>query len=205
MRIESVAAVLIHTMSPRAADSPTNPSDSPDGGSSSILTPSRPQTGLQWIRLVGNVMNLTTLFGLAVGAIGGATFRWGPRGLILGEGYRFDFPVAGAFTIGSVSTTARDWESLLTGLPTLLTHEERHTWQYLYCLGLPFYLFYAIGMGWSWLRTGDRASRNFFERQAGLRDGGYPDLPTRSIGAGFRALIALVARRINRSRQIKNG
>jgi len=194
-------------MSPHAADSAADSGagESASSETASTLAPSRPQTGWQWIRLIGNVVNLTTLFGLAAGAIGGARFRWGPRGLILGEGYRFDFPVAGAFTIGNVSTTARDWESLITGLPTLLTHEERHTWQYLYCLGLPFYLFYATCMGWSWLRTGDRASRNFFERRAGLSDGGYPDLPTRSIGAGFRALFALVADRIDRALRIKNG
>jgi hypothetical protein len=187
-------------MSPRAADSPASSSA---GDPATVLAASRPQSAGQWIRLLGNVVNLTTPLGLAVGALGGATFRWGPRGLILGEGYRFDFPVAGAFTIGNVSTTARDWESLIKGLPTLLTHEERHTWQYLYCLGLPFYLLYAICMGWSWLRTGDRASRNFFERQAGLRDGGYPDLPTRSFGAGFRALINLAG--INRRHRIENG
>jgi hypothetical protein len=192
-------------MSPRAADSARNPPSSPAGGPISTLAPSRPQTAWQWVRLVGNVVNLTTLLGLAAGAIGGARFRWGPRGLILGEGYRFRFPVAGAFTIGNVSTTARDWESLINGLPTLLTHEERHTWQYLYCLGLPFYLFYSICMGWSWLRTGDRAARNFFERRAGLRDGGYLDLPTRSIGAGIHALFQLMVRRSNRPGHIKNG
>ena len=175
-------------MSPRAADS-TSDRPASSGPAPSGLAPSGPQAPLQWLRLVGNLVNLSTLLGLAIGAIGGAHFRRGPRGLILGEGYRFRFPVAGAFTIGNVSTTARDWDTLLAGLPTLLTHEERHTWQYLYCLGLPFYPLYSVFMGWSWLRTGDRASRNFFERQAGLALGGYADLPTRSIGAGFRALI----------------
>jgi hypothetical protein len=173
-------------MSPRAAESPL------------ILAPSRPQTGWQWVRLIGNLLNLTTLAGLAVAAIGGSKFRWGPRGLILAEHYRFRFPVAGAFTIGNVCATARDWDTLLGELPTLFTHEERHTWQYLYCLGLPFYPLYAICMGWSWLRTGDRASRNFFERRAGLADGGYPDLPVRSIAAGLRALVRLVVRRLSR-------
>ena len=59
-------------------------------------------------------------------------------------------------------------------------------------------MLYAIFMGWSWLRTGDRAARNAFERLAGLADGGYRDLPTRSIGAGFRALAQLVFRRRRR-------
>ena len=53
-------------------------------------------------------------------------------------------------------------------------------------------------MGWSWLRTGDRAARNFFERQAGLADGGYRDLPTRSVGTGLRALVNLLVRPLNR-------
>ena len=57
-------------------------------------------------------------------------------------------------------------------------------------------------MGWSWLRTGDRASRNFFERQAGLADGGYRDLPTRSVIVGLRALVHLVVRRVDRTRQV---
>jgi hypothetical protein len=159
---------------------------------------SRPQTGWQWVRLVGNVLNLSTPFGLAVGVIGGATFRRGPRGLILGEDYRFSFPIAGAFTVGNVVITARNWDTLLSELPTLLTHEERHTWQYLYCLGLPYYLPYAACLGWSWLRTGDRASRNFFERQAGLADGGYRELPVRSVPQGLGALLRLLARPLNR-------
>ena len=39
------------------------------------------------------------------------------------------------------------------------------------------------------LRTGDRAARNFFERKAGLADGGYPDKPVRPIGENIRAVI----------------
>jgi hypothetical protein len=34
---------------------------------------------------------------------------------------------------------------------------------------------YAVAAGWSWLRSGDAASRNPFERLAGLADGGYRD------------------------------
>jgi len=34
-----------------------------------------------------------------------------------------------------------------------------------------------VMMGWSVLRTGNRAARNAFERHAGLAAGGYPDLP----------------------------
>src|SRR6187200_1884408 len=66
----------------------------------------RPETGWQWVRLVGNFANLTTPLGLAVAGMGGATIKRGPRGLFLGEGYRFGFPVAGAFTVGNVITTS---------------------------------------------------------------------------------------------------
>jgi hypothetical protein len=152
------------------------------------VEPGWPETGWQWLRFVGNIVNLTTPAGLLAGLIGRAQLRRGPRGLILGEGYQLKFPVAGAFTIGNVITTGTTWEEKLEELPGLMQHEEGHTWQYLYCLGLPFYLAYGICMAWSVLRTGDRAARNFFERQAGLTIGGYPDLPTRPIGAGIAAL-----------------
>jgi hypothetical protein len=58
------------------------------------------------------------------------------------------------------------------------THEERHTWQYMVC-GTLFMPLYVSAMGWSWVRTGDRAAHNLFERSAGLADGGYQDVPIR--------------------------
>ena len=141
-----------------------------------------PLTAWQWVRLIGNMVNLTTPIGLLVAVIGGARIRRGPRGLFVGEGYRLKFPVASAFTIGSVITTTRTWQELLRHNPQLFEHEERHTWQYLYCLGLPFYPAYGLCLVWSMLRTGDRAARNFFERNAGLASGGYRDKPIRPIG-----------------------
>ena len=152
------------------------------------LRPSGPQSALQWLRFTGNMINLSTPGGLAVAALGGARIRRGPRGLFLCEGYRLKFPIAGAFTIGNVITTPATWEEKLRRYPQLLRHEEGHTWQYLYCMGLPYYLAYSILMGWSWLRTGDRAARNFFERQAGLQAGGYRDLPLRPVREGFAAI-----------------
>jgi hypothetical protein len=151
------------------------------------VKPEWPTTGWQWVRFVGNFANLSTPLGLAVAGMGGATIKRGPRGLFLGEGYRFSFPVAGAFTVGNVITTGSTWEEMLSRNPSLIKHEEAHTWQYLYCLGLPYYIPYVIFMGWSVLRTGDRAARNFFERQAGLRIGGYIDYPVRPIGESIRA------------------
>jgi hypothetical protein len=158
------------------------------------VTPATPLTGWQWFRLVGNLANLTTPAGLLVARVGGAKVRRGPRGLFVGEGYRLKFPVASAFTIGSVITTPRTWEELLRQNPRLFEHEERHTWQYLYCIGLPFYLAYGVCLAWSMLRTGDRAARNFFERQAGLVDGGYRDVPVRPVGENIRAMIGMLGR-----------
>ena len=151
--------------------------------------PGWPTTGWQWVRLIGNFINLTTPLGLGVAVIGRAEIRRGPRGLFLCEGYRLKFPIANAFTVGSVLTTVQTWDEVLRRQPRLLEHEENHTWQYLYCLGLPFYPAYAICMGWSILRTHDRAARNFFERQAGLAIGGYRDVPVKPFGEAVRALI----------------
>ena len=64
------------------------------------VKPGWPATGWQWVRFVGNYVNLSTILGLGVAKLGRATIRRGPRGLYLGEGYHFKFPVAGAFTIG---------------------------------------------------------------------------------------------------------
>ena len=159
--------------------------------------PSGPASGWDWVRLVGNVVNLTTPAGLLVAKIGRAQIHRGPRGLFLCEGYRLKFPVAGAFTIGSVITTGSTWEAMLSRFPSLLAHEEKHTWQYVFCVGLPFYPLYGACMLWSVLRTGDRAAQNFFERQAGLAAGGYVDRPVRPVGENLRALLG--KRRICRS------
>jgi hypothetical protein len=153
------------------------------------VKPGWPTTGLQWLRFGGNFINLSTIVGLIVARIGHATIKRGPRGLLLGEGYRLKFPIAGAFTIGNVVTTTSTWDQMLNAYPHLIKHEEGHTWQYLYCLGLPYYIPYVIFMGWSVLRTGDRAARNFFERQAGLAIGGYTDYPVRPIGQGIRDIV----------------
>ena len=148
-----------------------------------------PQTAAQWLRWGGNLVNLSTPLGLTVAAIGRAKTKRGAGGLILAEGYRLPFPIAGAFTIGNVITTASSWDVMLSRYPDLLRHEERHTWQYLYCGGLLFYPLYAVSMAWSMLRTGDRAARNVFERQAGLGLGGYQDQPTRPLAVGLAALV----------------
>lgn len=161
------------------------------------MEPGWPRTPLQWLRAVGNLVNLSTLFGLLIAAIGRVRLRRGPGGLLLGEGYRFRFPVASAFTVGNVIITDATWAQRLQENPTLLRHEERHTWQYLCCIGFPFYVLYGIFTGWSWLRTGDRAARNWFERLADLADGGYTDYPVRSLTEGVRAVLGKL--RLSRS------
>ncbi|MDO4784383.1 MAG: hypothetical protein Q3997_04785 [Propionibacteriaceae bacterium] len=145
------------------------------------------------IRSLANLANLSTPLGLAIGLIGRCGFRRGPGGLVIAENYRLRFPIAGAFTVGNVVLVpGRTLAELEASSPGVTGHEDAHAWQYAYCLGLPFLPAYAIAMGWSWLRTGDRAAANFFERQAGLDSGGYAHLPTRP---AKEALAALFRRR----------
>lgn len=137
-----------------------------------------------------NWVNGSTALGLAIAGLGRARVARGPRGLYLADRYRFDFPVAGAFTVGNVVLTKSDWHELQQTRPELLEHEEQHSWQYLVCGGLPFLPLYGAALAWSWLRTGDLASRNVFERNAGLAMGGYHEHSVRSLGAAVRSLRA---------------
>lgn len=127
----------------------------------------------QRLRFIGNWINLSTPVGLLMSRLGGARIRHGARGLYLAEGYRFGFPVAPAFTIGNVVITGHSWDELLAGRPKLLLHEERHSWQYLICGGLPFFPLYGLAMLWSYASTHSVALGNAFERDAGLAEGGY--------------------------------
>jgi hypothetical protein len=124
------------------------------------------------VRQVVNLANGSTLLGLGVAYVGHATLARGPRGLLLATGYRIGFPVASAFTVGDVVLT-RHGPGWLEARPRLLAHEERHSWQYVACLGLPMLPLYALAAGWSWLRGGGAGLHNAFERLAGLEDGGY--------------------------------
>ena len=146
-----------------------------------------PLTPAELRRRRANRLNLSTPFGLLVVRLGGARRRPGPYGLVLAEGYRFRFPVAGAFTVGDVVVTAHSFDALLRRTPDLLRHEELHARQYARCLGLPYLGLYVLAMGWSVLRTGDRASGNVFERRAGLAAGGYVERPVRSLRRRRRA------------------
>ncbi|MDE9367537.1 hypothetical protein PZ938_18110 [Luteipulveratus sp. YIM 133132] len=152
------------------------------------LLPSERLTSGQRVRSALNWANGSTLFGLAVAALGHSRVRQGPRGLWLADRYAYGFPIAGAFTVGNVLITRHDWTVRVEQYPDLLAHEERHSWQYVWCGGLPFIPLYLAAMGWSALRTGDRAARNLFERHAGLASGGYVDAPVRTWSASVRAL-----------------
>ncbi|HEY3006356.1 MAG TPA: hypothetical protein VGJ44_28675 [Kribbellaceae bacterium] len=144
--------------------------------------------GWQRFKQVVNLLNLTTLAGFGVAMIGRAKLSRGPRGLLFATGYKLGFPIAGAFTIGNVLLTKHD-RDYFDGSPDLVRHEERHSWQYLCLLGAPFWPLYALCAGWSWLRTGDFASRNLFERMAGLVDGGYDEHPPRSPLTALRTVL----------------
>src|SRR4051794_8676659 len=145
------------------------------------VTPRRPLPRRHQLRRLGNLVNLSTPLGLGVARVGGATVRSGPRGLLLGEGYRLPFPVAAAFTVGDVLISPRSWDELERSRPGLLAHEEAHAWQWFWCGGLPFLPAYGLCLVWSLLRTGDLAAANAFERRAGLAAGGYPEVLPRRI------------------------
>lgn len=147
------------------------------------LVPSVGLTPAQRLRSLANWMNGSTALGLMVAAAGRCRIRRGPRDLWLADAYRFAFPRAGAFSVGNVLITADAWSARVEAFPDLLAHEERHTWQYVLCGGLPFLPLYGAATAWSVLRTGDRAARNVFERRAGLVAGGYADVPVRSLAA----------------------
>lgn len=131
------------------------------------------------VRRLANRVNLATPLGLAIARAGGAALRPGPRGLLLAEGYRWPFPVAGAFTIGNVVLSRHRLADLEQWCPGVLRHEDEHAWQWAACLGLPFLPLYAAASALSWVASGDRAAYNPFERAAGLALGGYADRPLR--------------------------
>jgi hypothetical protein len=129
------------------------------------------------VRLVMNVVNLSTPLGLTVAFAGRAHLRWGPDGLVLATGFRIRTH-APAFTIGNVLVARMDEPSLLAR-PRLIAHEARHATQYACCLGIPMLPLYAVAAGASWAWARDFSSYNPFERLAGLEDGGYPPVRPR--------------------------
>lgn len=131
--------------------------------------PSSPVRALNWL-------NLSTPCGLLLARLKGCAVSRGPHGLLLAEGFTGSLPRARAFTVGSVVFLRG---SRTQATEALLAHESRHALQYAASLGLPFLPLYFTAAAWSLLRTGDPASRNVFERSAGLSDGGYRERPPR--------------------------
>lgn len=123
------------------------------------------------VRQVANWANLSTPLGLLVARVGRARTAVGPDGLVLAHGYQLRVPSAPAFTVGNVVVTRVD--DVLARRPRLLVHESRHATQYAVCLGPLLIPLYGLAALWSWLRAGDPATYNVFERLAGLEDGGY--------------------------------
>lgn len=143
-----------------------------------------------------NWINLSTPCGLAVAALSGCRVSPGPYGILLAEGYRRRLPRARAFTVGSVVLLRGSVpRSAPPAFLRLLEHEARHTRQYAACLGLPFLPAYLMAAGYSLLRTGDPASRNPFERGAGLAAGGYRERPVRPLTASVRAVVTSIGSR----------
>lgn len=163
-------------------------------------TPPEEVTPATRARHILNWINLSTPLGLAVARAGGADVRRGPDLLYLADHYRWAFPTGSAFTVGDVIISRHDLRELVGRRPHLIEHEAAHSKQWMACLGLPFLPLYAVSMGWSWLRTGDRAARSFFERQADLAKGGYQDVPVRPIGPAVGAALGRAFARVTGGR-----
>ena len=146
----------------------------PVAGSGAVIATLVPATTARGVvRAAANLLNGATPLGLLASWVGGARLVAGPDRLLLAGGYRLPFPAAAAFTVGNVVVSRLPAEELATR-GTLLRHEARHATQWALLLGLPFLPAYLVASGWSWLRTGDPATANVFERRAGLAAGGYP-------------------------------
>jgi hypothetical protein len=129
------------------------------------------------LRLAVNLVNGSTLSGLAVARLGRARLSAScPGGLLTATGYGLPVPSAPAFTLGNVIITRRPW---IDQESNLFRHEARHATQYAWCGGLLMLPCYFAAAGVSWLLSGDVGAWNPFERLAGLADGGYRDRPLR--------------------------
>ena len=128
------------------------------------------------LRLALNLVNGSTLSGLAVARLGRARLAGYPGGLLAGTGYRLPVPSAPAFTLGNVIITRRP---SIDPEGNLFRHEARHATQYAWCGGVLMLPSYFAAAGVSWLLSGDVGAWNPFERLAGLADGGYRDRPLR--------------------------
>ncbi len=132
------------------------------------------------LRSAVNWGNLSTPSGLLLARLGADRPRRARAGLWLVHDYRLTLPRGPAFALGSVillraPLPGPGHDPVGSVSRRLLDHEERHTTQYAWCGGVLMPVVYLGAAGWSWVRTGDFASRNVFERRAGLGDGGYTE------------------------------
>jgi hypothetical protein len=128
------------------------------------------------VRQAVNLANGSTLAGLGVAVIGGATIARSAEGLFTATRYRLPVPPAPAFCLGNVIVTRGD---VMDPGSRVFCHEARHATQFAWCGGVVMIPFYLAAAGVSWALTGDFGARNVFERLAGLADGGYADKPLR--------------------------
>jgi len=128
-------------------------------------------------REVVNWLTLSTPLGLLIAGAGRARLYRVGGGMYLADKCALMLPDAGAFTVGNV-VIANDFATLRRSYPQVLDHEAAHAsqWALLGPLFLPVYLAWTA---WSLWRTGDRWSRNYLERWAGLARGGYVESPIR--------------------------
>ena len=146
----------------------------PDARSGEGRTPgARPSS--RPLRQVWNLVNLSTVLGLVAAVVLRCPLTPAPHGLVQARDYPLAFPDGAAFTVGNVVFTRPG----LRMTEDLWRHEAGHAAQYAGMLGLPFLPAYAAAAAWSTWRTGDPASRNPFERGAGLALGGYVERPVR--------------------------
>jgi hypothetical protein len=144
-------------------------------------------------------INGTTLAGLVLAAAGRTTRVRGPGGVIVAGGYRLPVPKQKCFTVGSVILTRRPAEWLLhPDRADLLGHEMRHAAQYA-ALGPLFWPAYWAMCGYSYLLSGSYGGRNAFERRAGLRAGGYREVPLRPWANRLAAAVQAATNRTGRT------
>lgn len=140
--------------------------------SAPVPWPGRSLAARHRLRVVVNLLNLSTPAGVLLAAVTRSRLAQGPNGLLLATGYTPRLPAAMAFTVGNV-ILCRGEASFLDSRPALLAHESRHSTQYAW-LGPAFLPLYGLCAAYSFWRTGNPGSANPFERWAGLADGGYP-------------------------------
>lgn len=133
------------------------------------------------VRQVVNVLNLSTLLGIAAAKGSGARLQRGPDGLVLATSPRRRLLPASAYTVGNVVIVAVPDPSA-----ELLGHEARHATQWACCVVLFLPLYWGAAL-WSMWRCGDHWSRNVFEQRAGLAAGGYVENPVRRLRGRARA------------------